>query len=121
MKKVLVIGASTNPSRYSNRVVQKLKRSGYESIPFGIREGEIDGVSIQTSLPEIDDLHAISLYLNPSRQEAYYDYILEQKPKHLIFNPGTENPKLFQMAKEAGINPLYACNLAMLSIGNFPE
>ena len=121
MKKVLVIGASTNPTRYSNRVVRLLKRKGYQAIPFGIREGDIDGIPIHTALPETEDLHAISLYLNPNRQEAYYDYILQQKPKHLIFNPGTENPKLFMMAKEAGIKPLYACNLAMLSIGNFPE
>lgn len=98
-----------------------MNRKGYLPIPVGLRTGEIDGVEVLTGTPRAEDLHAISLYLNPTRQSAFYEYILGLKPKYLIFNPGTENTELFQMAKQEGIIPMYACNLVMLSLGNLPE
>jgi len=41
------------------------------------------------------------------------------KPKRIIFNPGTENNELVELAREKGIETEYACTLVMLSIGNY--
>jgi hypothetical protein len=49
----------------------------------------------------------------------YYDYILSLKPKRIIFNPGTENEELMKLAKQNNIQPVVACTLVMLSIGNY--
>ena len=119
MKKTLVLGASPNPSRYAYTAVRRLKENGHEVIPLGIRQGEIDGIKIQTGQPELKDLHTVSVYLNPARQKEYYDYLLKLRPKRIIFNPGAENPDLMQLAKKEGIEVLTACTLVLLSIGNF--
>lgn len=119
MKKTLVLGASPNPARMSNMVTRKLISEGHEVIPFGIRRGEIEGLKIETERPDLKNLNTITLYLNPTRQKEYYNYILGLKPKRLIFNPGTENFELFKLAKDAGIEPIMACTKVMLSIGNY--
>ena len=119
MKKTLVLGASPNPNRMSNIVTKRLKQEGHEVIPIGIRQGEIDGLDIELNRVEVPNLDTITLYLNPTRQEPYYDYILGLKPKRLIFNPGTENFELMKLAKDEGIEPIMACTKVMLSIGNY--
>lgn len=116
MKKTLVLGASPNPSRYSNIAVHRLDGKGHEVIPVGIRQGEIAGYSIQQGTPAFDDIDTITLYLNPERQKAYYDYILSLQPKRIIFNPGTENMELIRLAKEKGIETEVACTLVLLSV-----
>lgn len=118
-KKTLVLGASTNPERYSFKAVTKLKAFGYEALPVGIKKGEIAGITIDNESEDYEGVHTITLYLNPQRQEAYYDYILGLKPKRIIYNPGTENAKLMKLAKENGIENVVACTLVLLSIGDY--
>ena len=119
MKKTLVLGASTNPIRYSNAAVHRLAQGGFEVVPVGVQEGEISGVAIEQGQPALDDIHTITLYLNPERQQEYYDYILSLNPKRIIFNPGTENPELIRLAREKGIEVEMGCTLVMLAVGQY--
>ena len=119
MKKTLVLGASPNPSRYSHAAVRQLSQYGHEVVAVGRRAGEIEGISILKGEPEIEGIHTITLYLSADNQKQYYDYILGLNPKRIIFNPGAENPELARLARESGIEPLPACTLVMLSVGNY--
>jgi len=118
-KKTVVLGASTNPSRYSFLATQKLNQYGHEVVPVGIKKGAIEGIKILNDNPDVEGVDTITLYLNPKRQEQYYNYILGLNPKRIIFNPGTENPELINLAKEKGIEITIACTLVMLSIGDY--
>lgn len=99
--------------------VKLLKEYGYEVVPIGSRRGEIAGIAIETGLPETVDTDTVSLYLNPERQKAIYDYIIGLHPKRIIFNPGTENPELESIAIQNGIEAIEACTLVMLRTGQF--
>ena len=119
MKKTLILGASTNPSRYANLAAQRLVSHGHPIINVGLKAGEVAGVAIEK--PEIihTDLDTITLYLGPQNQPEYYDYILKSKPKRIIFNPGTENPELEELAEANGIECTEACTLVLLSTGQY--
>ena len=119
MKKTIVIGASENPERYSNRAVRSLKKHNVPVEAIGLKAGEIDGVKIQTGFPKIGDVDTVTLYVGEKNQPAYYDYILNLKPQRVIFNPGAENPEFEEKVRKAGIEVLEACTLTMLSIGNY--
>ena len=119
IKKTLVLGASPNPARVSHTAVHKLQSRGHEVVALGVRDGNIDGVDIQLGRPQLNDIHTVSLYLNPQRQEAYYDYILQMQPERLVFNPGTENPELMKLARDNDIEVSVGCMLVMLAVGNF--
>jgi predicted CoA-binding protein len=118
-KKTLVLGASTNPSRYSFLAINKLTAYNHSVVAVGLRQGEVAGVDIKTGQPAFEDVDTVTLYLNPTNQRPYYDYILSLKPKRIIFNPGTENDELEAMAKKNGIEPLEACTLVMLGTGQY--
>lgn len=118
-KKTLVLGASTNPSRYSYFAINRLSAYKHPVVAVGRRAGKIGDVDIVTDTPDIEGLDTITLYLNPTNQKPYYDYILSLQPKRIIFNPGTENYELKKMALEKGIKPMDACTLVMLSTGQY--
>ncbi|PRD46779.1 CoA-binding protein [Sphingobacterium haloxyli] len=115
MKKTLIVGASTNPARYAYLVANKLVRKGYPIVNVGRKEGKVAGVAIETMDTIHTGIDTITLYVGPQNQSVYYDYILQTKPKRVIFNPGTENDELKQKLEEAGIEAVEACTLVMLN------
>lgn len=119
IKKTLVMGASANPNRYSNLAIHKLIAHGHEVVAIGKRVGEVAGVQIDAAHVPYTDIHTVTLYLNPTNQIPYYDYILSLKPKRVIFNPGTENPQFYRMLREQGIPFESACTLVLLSTNQY--
>lgn len=118
-KKTLVLGASENPARYSYLALKRLLAHGHEVVAIGKKKGKVANVDIITELPAMDDIHTITLYLNPANQKQYYDYIVSLKPRRVIFNPGTENEELERKLAQRGTNTLEACTLVMLSTGQY--
>jgi hypothetical protein len=118
-KKTVIIGASTNPERYAYRAAVALKKSNHEAISVGLREGEVNGIQVLADMPEIRDVDTVTLYVGPKNQPYWYDYIIRLKPKRVIFNPGTENEEFEERLKKINIQPIEACTLVMLSIGNY--
>ena len=119
MKKTIVLGASASTSRYAYHAVERLIEKGIEVFPIGIREGKIQEVEIIIGKPELSDIHTVTIYLNPQNQMEYYDYIINLKPKRIVFNPGAENFEFMQIAKKVGIETQFDCTLVMLSIGSY--
>jgi uncharacterized protein len=118
-KKTLVLGASENPDRYSNMAIMRLRGKGHPVVAIGHRLARTGDVDIETEKKPFTDVDTVTLYLNPLRQAAYYDYILSLHPKRIIFNPGAENPELSALARANGIQPLAACTLVLLSTGQY--
>jgi predicted CoA-binding protein len=119
MKKTLILGASTNPERYSYIAAHRLTEKQHDIVPVGIKKGEVAGKQIINNKTIQEGIDTITLYLSPENQVEWYDYILKTKPKRIIFNPGTENDDLIAKAKNNGIEPIEACTLVMLSVGNY--
>lgn len=118
-KKTIVLGASDNPSRYSFLAINRLRAHQHPVVAIGNKEADVADVHITREHPQEQDVDTITLYLNPKNQEPYYDYILSLQPKRIIFNPGTENDELIEMAESKGIEPVIACTLVMLSTGQY--
>lgn len=118
-KKTLVFGASLKPNRYSNFAIQRLAANKVKTVAFGLRQGEVSGIKIDDKLLNYGSLHTVTLYLNPKRQEAYYNYIVGLKPERVIFNPGTENPEFYEILKENKIPFEAACTLVLLSTNQY--
>ena len=121
MKKTIIIGASNNPSRYAYVAAKMLAQRSVPFVPVGIKRGQLFGEDILDLRlkPNIEDVHTVTMYIGPDNQVEWYDYILSLNPKRIIFNPGTENHEFMEMAKEKGIEVSIACNLVLLSTGQF--
>jgi len=119
MKKTLVIGASENADRYSNKAIKALVSHGHEVVAIGLRKGEVAGVSFDTEKKAFENIDTVTLYVGPQNQPEYYQYILNLKPRRVIFNPGTENPEFISQLKAFGIYPEIACTLVLLATGQY--
>ncbi|MBX7107842.1 MAG: CoA-binding protein [Chitinophagales bacterium] len=118
-KFTVLLGASADPSRYAYLAVNRLVQHGHKVLPIGIRQGEVAGVPIVTDHPVVENVDTVTLYLNPKRQQQYYEYILSLHPERIIFNPGTENEELAKLAEDNGIKVTEACTLVLLGTGQY--
>ena len=119
-KKTLVIGATTNPSRYAYVAINRLRSHGHEVVAVGTSDGLVADVPIIKEKMPFNNIDTVTLYIRPAVQrESYEDYIVSLKPKRVIFNPGTENPAFENRLIKEGIEPIEACTLVMLSVGNY--
>jgi predicted CoA-binding protein len=119
IKKTLVIGASEKPERYSHLAILMLLEYGHPVVAIGNRKGVVSGVAFDKEKHSFSDIDTVTLYLNPGRQEMYYDYVLNLNPKRIIFNPGAENEVFERLVREKGIEVLEACTLVLLRTGQF--
>ena len=116
--RVLVLGASLNPTRYAYKVALQLNRLAYDVVLVGHKPGIIDGLSIETYIPN-KSYDTVTLYLGAKNQQQYHDQLLKLKPKRIIFNPGAENSVFQKLAIQKDIEAFEACTLVMLSMGTF--
>lgn len=118
-KKTLVLGASDNPSRYSYLAIRRLRSLGYPVVAIGRKQTVVEDVPVSKEKTPVEGIDTVVLYLNPFHQQEYYDFILSLKPKRIIFNPGTENEELEELAEKNGIQPVEGCALVMLGTGQY--
>ena len=118
-KKTLVIGASTNPERYSNLAIRSLRNHHHEVVALAKRAGIVADVPIQTEFPIDVDIHTVTMYVGEKHQEEYYKLLLELKPERVIFNPGAENFELSDMLEMNGVETIEGCTLVMLNKGQY--
>ena len=120
MKNVtLVMGASTNPNRYSNIAIKRMIDKDIQIAALGIRKGSVFGVVIDDEKKDYKNIDTVTLYLNPKRQEQYYDYIINLNPRRVIFNPGSENMEFVKLLKDNNIETEIACTLVLLSTNEY--
>jgi predicted CoA-binding protein len=118
-KKTVILGATTKPERAAFKAIEMLVDRGHSVLAIGQNAGEVAGIKIKTKAIPLSNIDTISLYLNPVRQRDYYNYIVEAKPKRVIFNPGTENPELYQLLELNNIKADVACTLVLLTTNKY--
>jgi predicted CoA-binding protein len=117
--KTLVLGASTNKERYSYKAIHSLVDKSHQVVAIGAKAGIAFDIPIEKEHLDFQGIDTVTLYLNPKRQEEYYDYIVSLKPRRVIFNPGTENPELYKILEENNIESEVACTLVLLATNQY--
>ena len=117
--KTLILGASTNEERYSNKAVRRLADGDHEVVAIGRQPGWIGKVPIETGQPMITDVDTVSVYVGPRHHGEIADYVIKLNPRRVIFNPGTENPGFQKRLEAEGIGVTTACTLVLLASGQY--
>jgi predicted CoA-binding protein len=120
IQRVVVMGASHKPDRYSNQAVRLLLEHGHEVIPVHPKLAEVDGLKVIHHLGEIRGaVDTLTMYVGPDASAAAAEAILQLRPGRVIFNPGSENPDLELRLSQAGIAHEQACTLVLLRTDQF--
>ena len=117
---VAVIGASANEERYSNKAMKMLAEHGHTPIPIAPKSEFILGHAVFQTLADAPrPIDTVTVYLGPKRQETLLDQLSAAHPRRVIFNPGTENPAIYDALEDRGIEVVEACTLVLLRTGQF--
>jgi len=123
MEVVAVLGASSDPSRYSFKAMEMLKDYGHWPIPVHPRETHVLGTQVVASLAELvkkgQKVDTVTVYVNASISQKFEKDFIELDPKRVIFNPGAENRALVESLTRHGIQVLEACTLVLLRTGQY--
>lgn len=117
---VVVLGASNNPERYSNKAVKMLLQKGHRPIPVHPSLDTVENQPVRAVIEDVPDpIDTISVYLSPEKSDQCAQGILASGARRVIFNPGAENPALAKRLEEHGMEVVEACTLVLLSTNQF--
>lgn len=118
--KTLILGATTNESRYANIATKRLLRYGHEVVLLGNKKGEIEGHKILNEAEEVPGgIDTVTMYLGERNQTQYESFLLNLNPRRVIFNPGAENYDFAKRLRDQGVETINACTLVMLSTSQY--
>lgn len=119
-ERVVIIGASNNPERYSHRALLQLRKHGHEVVPVHPKLAEIEGVPVVADVGLISGpVETVTMYVGAAISSGLQDKLIALKPHRVIFNPGAENAPLAGALQKAGIACEEACTLVLLNTGQF--
>ena len=119
-QRVVILGASNKPERYSNKAQKELLKAGHQVVLINRGLQEIEGLPVHQTIGDVTgEVDTLTMYVNRDISTLEGDKILALKPKRTIFSPGTENPALKEKLTAAGLEAIEACPLVMLRTGTF--
>ncbi len=118
-RRVAVIGASADRSKYSNKAVRAYLRHGWEVHPVNPKGGEIEGLTALRSVRDVPQpLDRVTLYLPPEVGLRVLPDVAAARPAEFFVNPGAESDALVSEAQRLGLDPILACSI--IEIGATP-
>jgi len=119
-QRVVVLGATHKPERYSNQAIRLLHEHGHAVVPVHPRLDRVEDLPTVSSLDAVPGpVDTLTLYIGPERSAVLIDAIIRLRPGRVIFNPSTENPALEARLDDANIAHERACTLVLLRTGQF--
>lgn len=112
-----VAGASTDRSKFGNRVLRCYWQHGLEAWPLNPREPEVEGRPAYPGLAELPGVpRGLSIVTPPAVTEALVEEAASLGIGHLWMQPGAESAAAVERARELGIPCIHGgpCLLVVL-------
>jgi predicted CoA-binding protein len=105
MKRIAVVGLSSDPGRPSYGVASYLKRAGYEIIPVNPSEKEVLGEKAYASLADLPEPpEVVDIFRRPEFVGEVVEDAIRVGAKAVWIQSGIINPEAARRAREAGLH-----------------
>ncbi|KAG0363818.1 CoA-binding protein [Gamsiella multidivaricata] len=108
-QKFAVVGASTNRSKFGNKVLRWYIDHGYTAVPVNPRETAIESLSCVpnlSSLPGNPSDYHLSIITPPAATKSVLEEAHKNGIQRVWLQPGAESPEVLAYANEAGIKTI---------------
>ena len=112
-----VVGASSDRSKFGNRVLRCYQEHGLKAVPVNPKEKEIEGTPCVASVADLpDDVTSISIITPPLVTEQVVEHAAGKGIRNIWMQPGAESPQAVAFCREHGINVIAdgSCILVVL-------
>ncbi|HET9493564.1 MAG TPA: CoA-binding protein [Chloroflexia bacterium] len=104
MKRIAVVGLSSDPSRPSNEVARYLQRQGYTIIPVNPTETEVLGEKAYAALSDIPEPpEVVDIFRRPEHVGPIVEEAIKVGAKAVWMQIGVVNEEAARKAREAGL------------------
>jgi predicted CoA-binding protein len=106
-----VVGASSDRSKYGNKVFRSLRAAGYTVYPVNPKGGKLDGTTVYASLAEVPaDCEVVDLVVPPRITETVVEEAYQAGLTRIWMQPGAESPSAIEYCQDQGMEVVHnAC------------
>lgn len=116
-RRFAVAGASTDRSKYGNKVLRALLNAHKQAIPINPRAHEVEGIPAYAKLGDIPaPIDGLSIITPPNVTEDVIDQALELGISKIWLQPGAESKTAIEKAKAAGAEVIYGGPCILVSL-----
>lgn len=117
-KRFAVVGASTDRTKYGNKVLRSYLQHGKDVVPVNPKEATVEGLAAAKSLGEIQPPpDAVSVITPPKVTEAVVEEAGRLGIKHLWMQPGAESDAAVARARALGMNVIAGGPCVLVVLG----
>jgi len=112
-----VVGASTNPQKYGNKVLRCYQQSGRKVVPVNPNEPEIEGIPCAAVISDLPvEVESISMITPPAVTAQLVPVAIEKGIRNIWMQPGAEHPEAVVLCRNRGVNVIAdgSCLLVVL-------
>ena len=125
MPTAVILGASSDRSKFGNKSVRAHVAAGYQVFPVNAKGTPVEDLPTFQRLADVPvrPVDRVSVYLPPAVGEQLLPEIAALGCRELWLNPGAESASLVDRAVELGLNPILACSIVDLGMrpSQFPD
>ena len=113
-----VIGASTNRSKYGNKVLRCYLQNGKTAVPVNSKESEIEGVTCVATIDGLPaDVRSISMITPPAVTAQLVPLAIAKGIENIWMQPGAEHPDAVALCREQGVNVIADGSCVLVVMG----
>jgi uncharacterized protein len=118
-KRVAVVGASSDRSKFGNKALRAFRAEGHTVIPINPNEREVEGLKTYASVLDVPEaIDMATVYVQPEVGQQLLAEFEQKKIPEIWINPGAESDDLVAEAKRRQLNIIQACSI--VAIGRSP-
>ena len=117
---VAVIGASSDRRKFGNKAFRAFRDKGFTVIPVNPNEPEVEGTKTVASVLDIPgEVDMVTVYVPPDVGIRVMDDVAKKGTKELWLNPGADDDRVVDRARELGLEPILACSIVGIGVSPY--
>jgi predicted CoA-binding protein len=113
-----VAGASSDRSKYGNKVLRCYVQHGLDVHPVNPREKEVEGLACYADLASLPEpVHGLSIVTPPETTELLIEAAAAAGIGHVWMQPGAESARAVERARELGMNVIANGPCVLVALG----
>ena len=100
-----VVGASSNPRKFGNKVLRCYLQHGHRAIPVNPNESQIEGIACVAAVTDLPaEVKSISMITPPTVTEQLVPLAIARGIENIWMQPGAESPAAIELCRKHNIN-----------------